>query len=77
MVWLAEVQALKEGKEDLANSWEVMEKDKGLLSKREGDLGQREAALKATTTQLDRCLAELTERELKTQQGERALVMSC
>lgn len=72
MVWLAEVQALKEGKEDLDNSWGLIKKQEGLVSEREGDLEGREAALRATATELDRRQAELTERELKTQRGKAA-----
>ena len=64
---------MKEGIEDLDNSWGLIKKQKALLSEREGDLSQREAALKATATELDhRRQAELTERELKTQRGEAA-----
>ena len=73
MVWPAEVQALKEGKEDLDNSWGLIKKQKDLLGEREGGLIPREAALAATTTKLDHRQAELTERELKTQPGEAAL----
>ena len=72
MLSLAEMQALVEGKEDLANSWELMRKHKGLLTEREGDLDKREAALEATTTELDHRQAELTEQELKTRRGEAA-----